>query len=217
MFLRFALFKRRERIKISDLIDVEAGNGELRSESFDLFGELLHLTALVDLAHEVRQLLGASARLQFNAELDGLVEEAADLLRVGLQVAARGDGWSTHADAARRGGGLVTHDGVLIQSDVESVAELLDLASSETARLHVDQHEVVDGAARDECVSAIQQLFCHGLRIRQNLLLVGLEFRGLNAAHVGCDRANFLVVWPTLEAGEHSIVNLLGQIALIFA
>ena len=71
--------------------------------------------------------LRAGLLLELEGDLQGLVQEDRDLLEVLLEELAGGEGGRADADAARRDGGPVARDAVLVEGDGDCVADFSNL------------------------------------------------------------------------------------------
>ena len=91
------------------------------------------------------------ARPVRRGRVDGAHDERADLAHLGRPEAARGR--RRRADPDARGGvgrQRIEGDGVLVDGDADLVEELLGLLAGDAQGRHVDEHQVVVGAARDD-------------------------------------------------------------------
>ena len=74
---------------------------------------------------------------------------------------------------------------------------------------------MIVGASSDESVTTSEKLLCHSLGISEDLLLISLELGCGHRHHVRCNSANLLIVWPSLQAWEYCVVDLLREVAVV--
>ena len=152
--------------------------------------------------------LRAGLLLELEGDLQGLVQKDRDLLEVLLEELAGGEGGGADADSARRDGGPVPRDAVLVEGDGDCVAALLELGSGDALGLEVPEDEVVVGAPRGDGAAQVGELGGQGLGVLPDLLGVDLELRGHDLLELGGDSCDLVLVRAALEGGEDGLVNL---------
>ena len=138
------------------------------------------------------------AGLHLQAQVDRLAQKVGDDDEILLDETARGHRRSADADAARGQRAGVAEDGVLVQSDVKKVAQVLHLASSQAERTQIPEHQVVVGAAGDEAVALGHESFAARLGVRLDLLDVRLELGRLRVLEGDGQRTDLVVVRTAL-------------------
>ena len=129
-----------------------------------------------------------------------------------LLEAAGGDSRCADAQAAGDKGALrVVRDGVLVGGDVDSVQTLLQILAGDVHVLQVDQDQVVVGAAGYQAEAFIGQRLGKGLRVFDDLLLIGLEFRFESLTKADGLGGDDVLQRAALGAGEDGLVDLFGE------
>lgn len=187
------------------------GEGEAAGPGGDLLAELVDLLDLTtrNLGLEVLKLvvrLGQAA-LDLLADLDSLVDVDSDALEVGIAEATAGHGGSTNADTAGGEGTLVAGDGVLVAGNVDLLKDSLNTGAVEAVLAEVEEDHVAVGAVGDELVAELLELVLKGLGVGDNLLLVGLEVRGLSLLQGDGQSSDGVVVRTTLVTREDGEVD----------
>src|SRR5207237_5368584 len=95
-----------------------------------------------------------------------------------LAETARGYSWAAQANAARVERRVyIERDSVLVDGDAPAIQCGFGFFSADPLRKHIKQHHVSVGAARDNEVTRINHPPCQSTSVRDNLFLVGDEFR----------------------------------------
>jgi len=109
---------------------------------------------------------------------------------------------------------LLAHDAVLVDADVDLLADLLEFAAAQLEVAQVDQTEVGVGAPCGDLepveIHAAGQL----LTVEHGLLALGSEGCALRVMQLGGQRGYRIVMRPALQSGEHCCVDLVNQVAL---
>ena len=106
------------------------------------------------------------------------VMKRGDLIHLRLAHAARGHRRRAEPDAARHHRRvLVERDRVLVHGDAGLAERRFGDLAGEALREHVDEHEVVVGAAADDAEAGAGQRRGEARRVRDDLLLVRRELR----------------------------------------
>jgi hypothetical protein len=102
----------------------------------------------------------------------------------------------------------VERDRVLVDRDPDFVEERLSLLAGDTERRHVDEHQVVVRAARDDPGPAFSERIGELGRVLDRSPLVALE--RLTGGELQADglARDHVHQRPTLDAGEHGLVDL---------
>ena len=137
-------------------------------------------------------------------------DELGDLIHLGFAHAARGHRRRAEADAAghhRRI--LIEGDRVLVDGDAGLAERGLGDLAGDALREHVDEHDVVVGAAADDAEAGGCERRGQPLGVGDDLLLIGGELRRrrfLEAHRLGRDDVHQR---PALHAGEHRAIEVL--------
>lgn len=187
------------------------GKGEGAGPLRNLLAELVDAGDLAagDLGLEVLELVGllGEGSLGLLADLDGLVNVLGDALKLLLAEAAGGHGGGTDADTVGSEGALVTGDGVLVAGNVDLLKDGLETGTVELVLAEVDEDHVGVGTVGDELVAESLEGDLESLGVGDNLLLVGLEVRGLGLLEGDREGGDGVVVGTTLVTGEDGEVD----------
>mmetsp|Transcript_14353 Transcript_14353/g.22538 ORF Transcript_14353/g.22538 Transcript_14353/m.22538 type:complete len:357 (-) Transcript_14353:435-1505(-) len=194
--------------------DLEARHGELGGEGRHAPRQLLHLGVRLQRGHKVLQHLAARG-LDLLGQDDRLVEELGHLHKVLLLEPAGGERGRANAHAAGADGRAVAHDRVLVQRDVDGVADLLVLGAGEPLGPQVPQDQVVVRAARAHAVALGGQGVGHGLRVGLHLDSVGLELGRGHLLELRGHGRDLVLVRAALQRGEHGVVDLAREVAVV--
>ena len=195
---------------------VEAGHGELGGELVNSLPEGGNVGIVLEESDEVLE-LGAGLLLDLEGDLEGLDEEGGDLLEVGLDELAGGEGGSADADAAGGDGRPVAGDAVLVEGDGDGVAGLLELGSGDALGLEVPEDEVVLGTAGGDLHAHGGELVGEGTGVGADLLGVDLELGGHDLLELGGDAGDLVLVGSTLKGGEDGLVDAGLEATLVLA
>ena len=124
-----------------------------------------------------------------------------------LHEAARRHRRRADAHTARRERRGVTENCILVQRDVQQVAQIFHLTPSQAERAQIPEHQVVVGATRDEVVTFAHQSFAERLGVRLRLDLVRLELGRLHVLQSHRESADLVVVRTTLQRRKHRHVD----------
>ena len=147
---------------------------------------------------------------------------------MGVVHATGGQGRGANAHGARRQSGPIAKDGILVQRDVDSVADLLHLGAGQAVRAQVPQDQVVVRAAcrgkgcellsrgskvlsqrltGGKDVALLHEGSCQGLAVALDGLDVRLEGRGGNLLELSGHSSNLVLVRAALQHGEHLLTT----------
>ena len=136
---------------------------------------------------------------------------------VGFQITAGGDGWRTETQAGGHKGFLrVVGHRILVDGDVSAAQRFLGGFAGDAFADHVDQHQMVFGAAGDDLVAAGDDGIGHRLRILHHLLLIGFELglqRFLERNRLGRDHVHQRAA---LDARKHDALQFLFDFRIGF-
>lgn len=192
---------------VGDTRQGEAG-GKLHNVLLELSDKLggFAVTRLVSL-DKVLEKLGASLLLSLEGNLDHTVEELGNLLHILLLHRSGSQRRSTNSDTTGHEGRSVTGDGILVEGDVSSITNLLDLGAGQTNRPEVPEDQVVLSTVSLEPVTVLEQDGSHGSGVGPNLLGVLFE-SGIGSLLEGDgDTGDGVVVGTTLTGREHGSVD----------
>lgn len=180
---------------------------------------LLEIVDLGDLARgnlglEVLELVGGLGQgsLSLDADLDGLVNVLGNTLKVLLSEATAGHGRSTNADTARGQGALVSGNGVLVASNVDLLENGLNTGTVEAELTKVEEDHVAVSSISNKLVAELLELDLESLGVGDDLLLVGLELRGLSLLEGNSQGSDGVVVGATLVTREDREVDRVLQV-----
>ena len=127
--------------------------------------------------------------------------------KVRLHETARRHRRGADAHATRRKRTCVAEHRILVQSNVQKIAQVFHLAPSQTERAQIPKHQVVIRTASDEVVALGHQRFAQRSGVRLNLLDVRLELRGLRILERDRQRADLVVVRTALQRWKDGHVD----------
>lgn len=194
-------------------IQAPALNGEREgaSPSSNLLLELVDLGNLAagNLGLEVLESVGTLGQrsLSLKADLDGLVNVQDDALEVLLSETTGGHGRGTNTETARSQSALVSGNGVLVAGNVDLLEDSLDTGTIQVELTKVEEDHVAVSAVGNELVAELLELDLQSLGVGDNLLLVGLELRGLSLLKGNSQSSDGVVVRTTLVAREDGEVD----------
>lgn len=192
---------------VGDTRQGEAG-GKLHNVLLELSDKLggFAVTRLVSL-DKVLEKLGACLLLSLEGNLDHTVEELGNLLHILLLHRSGSQGRGTNSDTTGHEGRSVTGDGILVEGDVSSITNLLNLGAGQTNRPEVPEDQVVLSTVSLEPVTVLEQDGSHGSGVGPDLLGVLLE-SGIGSLLEGDgDTGDGVVVGTTLTGREHGSVD----------
>lgn len=199
-------------------IQAPALNGEREGArpSSNLLLELVDLGNLAagNLGLEVLESVGTLGQrsLSLNADLDGLVNVQGDALKVLLSEATAGHGRGTNTDTTRSQSALVSGNSVLVAGNVDLLKDSLNTGAIKVELTKVEEDHVAVSAISNELVAELLELDLQGLGVGDNLLLVGLELRGLSLLEGNSQSSDGVVVRTTLVAREDGEVDRLLKV-----
>ena len=137
----------------------------------------------------------------------------------GVEAALR-DPWRANADAAGVEGVLVAGDGVAVDDDADDIQDARGLVAAErravraldAGDIHVEH--VAVGAAEGHAQAAFLELIHHGLGVLDGLRLQLLEQRCAGELEGERQGGEDVDVRSALFAGEHGLVQFLGDIGV---
>lgn len=159
----------------------------------------------------------ARSLLDLEGNLDSLVQEIRNLLEVSLLHTPRGQCRGTDTDTAGNESAGVTVDGVLVDGDVDQIADLLHLGASETLRPQVPENKVIVRAVGNRLVTVRRKTSGKSASVGANLLGVVLPLRAGNLFERDGDTGNDIVVRATLGRRENGLVDLFLKIRVLLA
>lgn len=194
-------------------IQAPALNGEREgaSPSSNLLLEVVDLGNLAtgNLGLEVLESVGTlgQSSLSLKADLDGLVNVLDDALKVLLSEATAGHGRGTNTDTARSQSALVSGNGVLVAGNVDLLEDSLNTGTIKAELTKIEEDHVAVSAVSNELVAELFELDLEGLGVGDDLLLVGLELRGLSLLEGNSQSGDGVVVRTTLVTREDGEVD----------
>ncbi|KAG5458049.1 MAG: hypothetical protein BJ554DRAFT_1812 [Olpidium bornovanus] len=202
-------------------IGVKPGHGKGHGERLDVLPENFDLLVVLQCFGERFEHFAPAALLYLEGNLNGAMEQLAHHLEVLFLERARGECGGADAHAARREGGDVAVNGVLVNRDAAQTekrrrekrlsprgpGDRLHLAAGELLRPQVPKNQVVIAATGDHLVPITGEHFGKPLRVLLDLDTIFFKLRSGGLLQGHGDGGNGVVVRATLARRKHCLVH----------
>lgn len=165
--------------------------------------------AASDLELEVLELVGLLGQTSLNlfANLDALVDIGGNLFEISHAEPAASHRRGANTESAGGKRALVAGDAVLVAGNVDLLQHSLDTSSVKVELAEVEENHVRVSAVGNKLVAELLELALQCLGVGNDLLLVGLEFRGGSLLQSHCQGSDSVVVGTALVARKDGEVD----------